>query len=81
MMWDDDDLTPEDQNDQYLRDNPGVESALWTEWVLVVCQWDNIPPPSSEEWDVLRSKFYHGKMPITSVAELKSLRENKCTSN
>lgn len=78
-MWmydenDDSYLTPEEQNAQYLRDNPGVESGLWTEWVGVVCGWDKISPPNTEEWAKLRANFYHGKAPIDSVAELKKMR-------
>ena len=68
-------LTPEEENDQYLRDNPALESALWSEWVEVVCGWDKIPNPTREEWTRLRANFYHGKAPIESVAELKKMRE------
>lgn len=73
-MWDDYELTPEEENDNYLRDNPGLESALWTEWVMVVCSRENIPNPNVEEWTRLRANFYHGKAPIDSVAELKRMR-------
>ena len=64
-------LTQEEQNAQYLQQNPGVESRLWAEWVEVVCGWDKIPNPTPEKWIKLKVNFYHGKMPITSVAELK----------
>ena len=67
-------LTPEEQNAEYLRQNPAVESSLWAEWVGVVCGWDKIPPPSPAEWGHLRERFYHGKAPIASVADLKALR-------
>ena len=70
-------LTPEEQNAQYLRNNPALESSLWAEWVVVVCGWDKIPNPTAEEWDQLKSKFYSGKAPIDSVAELKKMRELK----
>ena len=73
-MWDDYELTPEEENAQYLRDNPGVESGLWTEWVGVVCGWEKIPHPTQEEWTKLRANFYSGKAPIDSVAELKRMR-------
>lgn len=73
-MWDDYELTPEEENAQYLRDNPGVESGLWTEWVGVVCGWEKIPLPTREEWTKLRSNFYSGKAPVDSVAELKKMR-------
>jgi hypothetical protein len=72
-MWDDE-LTPEEQNAQYLQQNPQVESRLWTEWVGVVCGWDKIALPTHEEWTKLRSSFYHGKAPVDSVAELKKMR-------
>ena len=76
-MYDEDDdyyLTPEEQNDRYLRDNPALESMLWAEWVEVVCDRERVARPSSEEWATLRSKFYHGKAPIDSVIELKKMR-------
>jgi hypothetical protein len=79
MMWiydenDDEYLTPEEQNAKYLRDNPALESRLWTEWVGIVCDRDKIPYPTHEEWTKLRANFYHGKAPIDSVAELKKMR-------
>jgi hypothetical protein len=84
-MWaydenDEDSWTQEERDSKYLRDNPGLESSLWAEWVGVVCGWDKIPLPTSEEWAVLKSNFYHGKAPIDSVAELKKMRERniKC---
>ncbi len=73
-MWNDYELTPEEQNAEYLRQNPHIESSLWTEWVGVVCGWDKIPLPTAEEWTKLRANFYHGKAPIDSVAELKKMR-------
>ena len=73
-MWDQYELTPEEENAEYLRDNPQLESSLWAEWVHTVCQWDNIPYPTPEEWDKLKANFYHGKAPIDSVAELKKMR-------
>ena len=30
-MWDDEELTQEEQNAQYLQQNPGIESSLWAE--------------------------------------------------
>ena len=73
-MWDDYELTPEEQNAEYLRQNPHVESALWSEWVCVVCDWDKIPHPTHDEWIKLKARFYSGKAPIDSVAELKKMR-------
>lgn len=67
-------LTPEEENDNYLRDHPELESSLWTEWVIVVCDRENIKRPSDEEWTRLRQRFYHGKAPIDSVDELKAMR-------
>lgn len=66
--------TPEEENAQYLRDNPAAESSLWSEWVQVVCGWDKIPYPTQEEWTYLKSRFYSGKAPVDSVAELKQRR-------
>jgi hypothetical protein len=71
------DLSPEEEDDLYLRDNPAIESSLWSEWVCVVCDWDKIPYPNQEEWTRLRANFYHGKAPIESVAELKKIREKQ----
>ncbi len=81
-MWmydpnDDAYLTPEEQNAEYLQQNPALESALWSEWVGVVCEREQIVHPTAGEWDYLRSKFYRGKAPIDSVAELKSFRNSK----
>ena len=73
MMWDDE-LTPEEQNAEHLRQNPLLESSLWAEWVGVVCGRDKIALPTAEEWPKLRANFYHGKAPIDSVAELKKMR-------
>lgn len=79
MMWayDENDpeyLTPEEQNAEYLRSNPALESGLWAEWVGVVCGWDKIPLPTHDEWAKLKANFYSGKAPIDSVAELKKMR-------
>jgi len=73
-MWNDDELTPEEQDAQYLRDNPSVEGGLWAEWVEVVCGWEKIPTPTQEEWKKLRANWHSGKMPIISVDELKKMR-------
>ncbi len=75
-MWDDE-LTSEEQNAQYLQQNPQVETGLWTEWVGVVCGRDQIPLPTHEEWSKLRANFYHGKAPVDSVAELKKMRNEQ----
>lgn len=74
MNWDDDEMTPEEENAEYMRQNPAAECGLWAEWVGVVCGWDKIDPPNTTEWQTLRDNFYSGKMPITSVAELKAMR-------
>jgi hypothetical protein len=71
-MWDE--LTEEQQNAQYLQENPQIECGLWAEWVGVVCGWEKISHPTTEEWAKLRSEFYHGKAPIESVADLKKMR-------
>jgi len=67
-------LTPEELNGLHLEQNTLLESGLWTEWVGVVCGWDKIAPPNTEEWTKLRANFYHGKAPVDSVAELKRMR-------
>jgi hypothetical protein len=54
--------------------NPVLESSLWSEWVEVVCGWNKISSPTPEEWVALKDKFYLGKAPIDSVAELKTMR-------
>ena len=74
MMWDEEELTQEQQNAEYLQQNPALESSLWAEWVCVVCGWDKIDLPTQEEWTKLKENFYHGKAPIDSVAELKKMR-------
>lgn len=74
-MWDDYELTPEEENAKYLKDNPGLESSLWSEWVCVVCGWEKIPNPTQEEWIKLKAKFYSGKAPVDSVVELKKMRQ------
>lgn len=72
--YDDAYLTPEEQNAEYLRQNPALESSLWREWVEVVCRHEKIALPTQDEWTKLRSNFYHGKAPIDSVDELKKMR-------
>jgi hypothetical protein len=67
-------LTPTEETAEYLQQNPAAESALWSEWVQVVCGWEKIAAPSPAEWEALRANFYSGKMPIESVDELKALR-------
>jgi hypothetical protein len=67
-------MTLEEESAEYLQQNPEFECALWSEWVGVVCGWEKIAQPTSAEWQTLRSNFYSGKMPITSVDELKALR-------
>lgn len=73
-MWDEEESTPEEHTAIYLQQNPHIESGLWAEWVEVVCGWEKIPRPTSEEWAKLKANFYHGKAPIDSVAELKKMR-------
>ena len=68
------DITQQEQNDQYLQQNPHIAAGLWAEWVRVVCGWDKIAHPTTKEWTKLKAKYYHGKAPIHSVGELKNLR-------
>ena len=64
-------------SDEYLAANPHIEQQWWAEWIEVVCGWDKIPKPTQEEWALLRKDFYPGIMPITSVAQLKKMREKQ----
>lgn len=61
--------------DDYLREHPDLEKSLWREWVLIVCSWDQYPPPTQAEWEVLRQNWQHGKAPIDSVGELRRMRK------
>lgn len=61
-------------SDDYFKDHPAEECALWQEWVLVVCRRRQMAPPTAKEWDVLQQAWYHGKAPIESVGELQTLR-------
>lgn len=70
----DDELTPEEENAAYLRQNPAVEGGLWEEWVRVCCDWDKIPHPSHEEWNKLRANWCNNKAPIESKNELRKMR-------
>lgn len=69
-----DELTPEDQEREYLRTHPAHELSLWQEWVLVVCKRRAMPPPTGLEWDAIMATWHHGKMPIASVDELAAIR-------
>jgi len=71
---DDLDLTPEEENAQYLQQNPHIERGLWREWVGVVCDRQQISPPTEQEWAQLQAQWHHGRAPVDSVAELKLLR-------
>lgn len=73
-MDDEDTLTDEDRNREYLRQHPAQELSLWVDWVPAVCRWREIAPPTGSEWDTLTAKFHHGKMPVTSVDELEAMR-------
>lgn len=79
--WDESCETQEEQDARYLRENPALECSLWSEWVCVVCGWEKIPNPTHDEWTELRKRFYSGKMPITSVDELKKMRERASQVN
>lgn len=73
-MDDEDLMTDEDRNREYLRQHPAQELSLWMEWVQTVCRWRKIAPPTGREWDTLTANFHHGKMPVTSVDELEAMR-------
>ena len=74
-MQDDEDLmTDEDRNREYLRQHPAQELSLWMDWVQTVCGWKKIAPPTGREWDELTAKWFHGKTPAESAAELVTMR-------
>lgn len=78
MFVDDDDLmTPEDRDREYLRTHPAHELSMWQSWVLTVCGWQKMPPPTAREWDALTAKWHHNKMPVTSVDELAAMRKTQ----
>ncbi len=44
-------LTPEEQNAEYLRANPVLEQRMWADWVLTVCGWQKLDPPTDgQRW-------------------------------
>lgn len=64
----------EEDRDPYTTCTGGLESALWHEWVLVVCSREKIPDPTQEEWASLKADWSPGKAPVDSVAYLTKLR-------
>ena len=58
----------------YLDAHPAFECQLWRQWVLTVCQWRSIAPPTGKEWDLLMANWTGGKAPLASVDELEKLR-------
>ena len=62
-------------SDDYFKDHPAEECALWQEWVLALCRRREMPPPTAKEWDSLMKGWYHGKAPIESAGELQTLRD------
>jgi hypothetical protein len=72
---DDELMTDEDRDREYLRQHPAHELSLWKEWVLVVCNRRNMPPPTGREWDALTARWQHNKMPLESVDELEAMRK------
>jgi hypothetical protein len=79
-MDDEDLMTEEDRNREYLRQHPAQELSLWMDWVQTVCRGRKIAPPTGHEWDTLTASFHHGKMPITSVDELEAMRKQPNTT-
>ena len=69
MIYQEDDETLTGSTD------PALISSFWAEWVCVVCGWEKIPEPSTDEWAKLKATFYYDKAPVDSVAELKKMRE------
>jgi hypothetical protein len=77
MTPDEDLMTEEDRSREYLRQNPAYELSMWQDWVLTVCGWRKIAPPTGREWDALTAKWHHNKMPVTSADELMAMRETR----
>lgn len=75
QMENDDSLTEEDRNREFLRQHPAQELSLWMDWVQTVCRWRGIAPPTGREWDMLTANFHHGKMPVTTADELETMRQ------
>lgn len=75
------DMTPDEQNREYLRQHPAQELSLWMDWVQTVCRWKKVAPPTGREWDALTTKWAHGKAPVDSVDELVALRETPNVGN
>jgi hypothetical protein len=61
-------------DDDYLRNHPAEECAMWQDWVLTVCRRKEMTPPTAAEWGALMARWYHGKAPLESVSELAALR-------
>ena len=77
MMWDEEyEQTQEEENLNYLEQNPHIEYGMWSEWVVVVCGWEKIDRPNNTEWEYLRYKWYSGVAPVESVDQLKRLRDS-----
>lgn len=64
---------------EYLRLHPAQETALWMDWVAVACRSAKIAPPTGREWDVLMKAWHHGKQPLSSVYELRAMRDERTT--
>ena len=73
-MYFTDEMTPEDEDNEYLRTRPARELGMWQEWVLVVCERRQMPAPTGAEWDALTRGWHHGKMPVASADELERMR-------
>lgn len=61
---------PED----YLRQNPGFERALFREWCIEVCRWREMIPPTLEEWAYLAENWHSGQAPLDAVIALQQRR-------
>jgi hypothetical protein len=73
-MQDDDTMTDDDRNREHLRQHPAQELSLWMDWVLTVCRWNHLEPPTVREWYSLTATWHHDKKPVTSVDELVAMR-------
>lgn len=61
--------------EDYLLENPGFELSLYMDWVMTCFQWEKTTP-TSEEIQLAREMFHHGKTPRSTVDELLRRRKN-----
>lgn len=69
-MWNQDD----EEESNYLENNPSFERGLWKDWVETLCRQKKVATPSPKEWELLTAKWYSGKAPLQSYNELNDIR-------